>query len=156
MVTRYFGMTSDLITVAGELAARHLYLDPHSPAPDTAARSYCALCLRYGLNARAIDHAESCLVGRTIRILADLEVFFRGEAARFEAKLAGLPQPVEAVDDDARRRIEYFTGDRRNFNPYTHPCPAMRGNWNCELEAEHTGPHRAGGGSWAAGEESES
>jgi hypothetical protein len=141
--------TARMFLAAGELAAKHVYLDPHDAAPDSMVRAYCSLCLRYGLSCASIDHAPSCAVGRVIDCLNEVPaLLLAGATIETPSRSAAAEQPVCAPEQ--RLRIQYFPESPRKFNPYMNPCPAMRDGAVCELEAGHAGKaHCSGGAVWA-------
>lgn len=165
IMSQFFGAAADLVGVVGELAAKHIYLDPYDAAPDGSARSYCSLCLRYGLGTLAIDHAESCLVGRAIRVVANLQAQIaaasnsqnsrertsaNSSSAPVEQQGAAAEGSVRVPQHPAGLRVEYFTESPRDkFNPYVDPCTAICGRLVCELERGHTGAHCSHGNVWA-------
>lgn len=141
------GATARLIAAARELAAKHVYLDPHDAAPDSRVRAYCSLCLRYGVTCISIDHAASCAVGRVIGCVAAVQKLLRA----LDADGAAKPAAGDGFEAAERRlRVQYFPESPRQFNPYMNPCPAMRDGAVCELEAGHAGiAHCSGGAVWA-------
>jgi hypothetical protein len=165
IVSRFFGVSAELVDVVGKLGAKHIYLDSYDGAPDSSARSYCSLCLRYGIGTLAIDHAESCLVGKAIRVVAKLQTqiaaastssnpsertLANGSTAPSEQEGAAAEGPACAQQHPAALRVEYFVESPRNkFNPYRHPCQAITGGLVCELEHGHTGAHCSDGSVWA-------
>jgi hypothetical protein len=165
IVSRFFGVSAELVGVVGELGAKHIFLDPYDAAPDSSARSYCSLCLRYGIGMLAIDHAESCLVGKAVRVVANLQALLAAASssqpstertsadsgtAPAEQGGAAAEGPVCAPQYPAGFRVEYFAENpRHKFNPYTHPCQAITGGLVCELERGHAGAHCSDGSVWA-------
>lgn len=153
-----------LIAVAGALAAKHIYLDPRDPAAPDSARSYCGLCLRYGLNFQAIDHAPSCLVGQALAQVAAVRELLPNptterrsadnSAAPVEqwgAAVEGLSCAQEVDGETKERRIVYLADPfsrMKNFNPYQKPCPGIRGGVVCEMEEGHAGDCCRDGATW--------
>lgn len=45
------------------LAAKFIYLDPHTDAPDDQATMFCSCCGKYGLGGERFFHADDCPVG---------------------------------------------------------------------------------------------
>lgn len=45
------------------LAAKFIYLDPHTDAPDDQATMFCSCCGQYGLGGERFFHAPDCPVG---------------------------------------------------------------------------------------------
>lgn len=157
IVSAFFESAAAVVGVVGELGAKHVYLDPRDATPDASARSYCALCLRYGLGVLAIDHASSCLIGKAIaavgKFKADVEVLARAIAgAELAALGAGSPdaQPAPASPRSSGLRVEYLVENpRHRFNPYSDPCTSWLKGMACELERGHFGAHCSDGHVWA-------
>jgi hypothetical protein len=160
----------ELVAVAAELVAKHIYLNPRSPESDEKADAFCAHCLRGGLNFREIDHTESCLVGRVAQCLRAAAPFLSPYSAKptsSERTSAGSSEAPTKQEDaaaegqsrfnqplnyDSERSIVHLGESfarRRSFNPYTHPCPGINHGFVCQLEEGHTGAHCNDGSVWA-------